>query len=188
MSFTNNVSQFKGKLTKDAQFTVSPNGKQLYKFSLAVSTKKPKMENGQQVNNAQGKPEFEVMFVEFVAFGKVAETLVNGSLHPMLAKGAFVQVDARFDGVSAYIKTDGTAGASAKFVIESPLDVSVIGTSFNQREDGATYQPPTRQSSNNGQQMNGQQAVNNQQQGNFNQQQQQGGFGGYNSYNDMPFG
>lgn len=154
-----NTCKFNGNLTKDAQFTVTPNGKNLYKFTLATTTGKPKMENGQPVKNGD-KTVYEVMYVDFAAFGNVAESLVNGSLHPNLAKGAFVKVEARFDGVNAYLKQDGTTPAgSANFVITSPLDVSILGISSNKREDGATYQPKARS--------------NNQQ---SNQQGQQGGY------------
>ena len=186
-----NTCKFNGNLTKDAQFSVTPNGKNLYKFTLATTTGKPKMENGQPVKNGD-KTVYEVMYVDFAAFGSVAESLVNGSLHPLLAKGAFVKVEARFDGVNVYPKQDGTSGANANFVITNPLDVSILGISSNKREDGATYQPKARSNNqqNNQQGQGGYSNDPKQQYGgqqHFNGQQQFAGFGGYNSNNGFPY-
>lgn len=172
MANKSNESNFQGRLTKDAAYSVTPGGTKVFKLSLAVPNGKPKKENGQPVME-NGRQVFtdDVLFIEATAFNNCADKLVNGALNPLLVKGATVKVTVKFEGINTYPKTGGSGmGAAANWSIGSYSDVSLVSPPKPKtQEQGQGYSQPQSQ-------FNGSQS---QQYGNPQQQQQQ-------SYNQNP--
>ena len=101
MANKSNESNFQGRLTKDAAYSVTPGGTKVFKLSLAVPNGKPKKENGQAVIE-NGRQAFtdDVLFIEATAFNNCADNLVNGALNPLLIKGATVKATVKFEGMN----------------------------------------------------------------------------------------
>lgn len=129
-----NRSKFVGNLVKDGVYQLTNGGTHIYKITIAVFNGYKKDAQGNKIIGANGFPEKETLFVNLTAFGKAAETLVNKKDNE-LTKGAFVMVEARYNGYSTFQKSDNSGmGVNVDFVIDSATDV-VIGKPGAPRQD-----------------------------------------------------
>lgn len=209
MANKSNEANFQGRLTKDAAYSVTPTGTKVFKISIAVPNGKPKKENGQLVKeNGRQVYTDDVLFIEATAFNKAADDLVNGTLNPLLVKGATVKLSVKFEGVNTYPKNDGSGmGVSVNWSIRSYDDVSLVSPPKPKTQgqgQGQGYSQQQSQGNNGGQthsygnqqnlqqqQYNNQQTYGNQQYGGQSQEyygnQQFGNPNGQNPNDDLPF-
>lgn len=122
MAFDNNCS-FTGNLTKDVDFTVTPDGLAVAKFSIAV-------DNGKDSKGDKKPP----TYVSFKAFRKAAETIANNT-----SKGSKIGIIARYDS-GFYMKGEQKI-YTHDFIVEDFKFLS-FPRSNNQQTDN---QPPYQQ-------------------------------------------
>lgn len=129
MAFNNNCS-FTGNLTKDVDFTVTPDGLAVAKFSIAV-------DNGKDSKGDKKPP----TYVSFKAFRKAAETIANYT-----SKGSKIGIIARYDS-GFYMKGEQKI-YTHDFIVEEFQFLSSPKSNNQQMDNQPPYQqnqPPYQQ-------------------------------------------
>lgn len=121
MAFDNNCS-FTGNLAKDVDFTVTPEGLAIAKFSIAV-------DNGKDGQGNKKKP----TYVNFTAFRKAAEAIAN-----FTSTGSKIGIRARYE-TGSYMKGEQKI-YTHDFIVEEYKFLSPSKKNNQQLENQPTYQ------------------------------------------------
>jgi single-strand DNA-binding protein len=95
-----NSCTFIGRLSKDVELRITPNGKPVANFTLAVKREMPD-QNG----------DYQTDFLNFVCWGKPSENMAN-----ILTKGDTIAVESRVQ-VRSYDGTDGKKVYVTEFIV-----------------------------------------------------------------------